>query len=261
MFEVVDLEEASHDKRLFVMYSSIKAPAESHAPSANKRAEFRKELERDNCGFDKVEILPGNVGYLKFGIFADAEICRPTAAAAMNFLAHADAIIFDFRENRGGDPKMVAFLSSYLFDKLTDLNELYNRKENSSTEYWTLPDVPGSRMPDKSVFVLTSYRTYREAEEFTYNLKNLKRATIVGGTTGGGAHPLKVHWIDDHFMIGVPFARAINPISKTDWEGTGIEPDVPVNESEALETAEKLAAKPPEKWTEFISPAPKAVQE
>ncbi len=267
-----NLEEVSHDKHLWVMYSSIKLPAEGHGPSPDEKAEFRKdlerkrakyrkELERDNCGFNKVEILPGNVGYLEFGFFGDAEFCGPTAAAAMNFLAHADAIIFDLRENRGGDSKMVAFISSYLFDKPTHLNDLYNRKENSSTEYWTLPDVPGSRMPDKSVFVLTSYRTYREAEEFTYNLKNLKRATIVGGTTEGGAHPVKVHRIDDHFMIGVPFARAINPISKTDWEGTGVGPDVRVKESEALETAEKLAAKPPEKWTEFISPAPKAVQE
>jgi retinol-binding protein 3 len=256
-----NLEEVSHDKHLWVMYSSIKAPAERHAPSADKRAEFRKELERYNCGFNKVEILPGNVGYLEFGMFADAEICGPTAASAMNFLAHADAIIFDLRDNRGGDPKMVAFLSSYLFDRPTHLNDLYNRKEDSSTQYWTLPYVPGNRMPDKRVFVLTSYRTFSGAEEFAYNLKNLKRATIVGGTTGGGAHPVEARSIDAHFIIGVPFARAINPISKTDWEGTGVEPDVSVNESEALETAEKLAAKPPAKWTEFISPAPKAVQE
>jgi C-terminal processing protease CtpA/Prc len=89
---------------------------------------------------------------------------------------------------------------------------------------------------------LTSKQTFSGAEEFTYNLKNLKRATIIGETTGGGAHPVSGHRIDDHFMIGVPFAKAVNPISKTNWEGTGVEPDVKVPAADALATAQKLAA-------------------
>ena len=239
------LEEVSHDKHLHVNYSPVKLPADRHGPSPEEEAQFRKQMERTNCGFNKVEIVPGNIGYLKFDMFADPDFCGPTAVAAMNFLAHVDAIIFDLRENGGGDPKMVAFISSYLFDKPTHLNDLYNRKEDASTQFWTLPYVPGNRMPDKRVFVLTSKSTFSGAEEFTYNLKNLKRATVVGETTGGGAHPVDGHRIDDHFMIGVPFARAINPVSKTNWEGTGVEPDVAVKASEALETAEKLAAKAP----------------
>src|SRR5438045_8293655 len=160
----------------------------------------------------------------------------------MNYLAHVDAIIFDLRENSGGDPRMVEMVSSYLFDKPTHLNDLYNRKEDFTTQYWTLPYVPGATLADKPVFVLTSKSTFSGAEEFAYNLKNLKRATIVGETTGGGAHPVEGHRIDDHFMIGVPFARAVNPISKTNWEGTGVEPDVQVKAAEALDKAEDLAA-------------------
>jgi len=137
---------------------------------------------------------------------------------------------------------MVAGISSYLFAEPTHLNDLYNRKEDKTTEYWTLRDVPGPRFADKPVFVLTSKRTFSGAEEFAYNLKNLKRATIIGETTGGGAHPVSGHRIDDHFMIGVPFARAINPISKTNWEGTGVEPDIKVPASEALDVATKMAA-------------------
>jgi C-terminal processing protease CtpA/Prc len=94
----------------------------------------------------------------------------------------------------------------------------------------------------KPAYVLTSSQTFSGAEEFTYNLKNLKRATIVGERTGGGAHPVAGHRIDEHFMIGVPFARAINPISKTNWEGTGVEPDVKVAAADALATAQKLVA-------------------
>jgi C-terminal processing protease CtpA/Prc len=159
----------------------------------------------------------------------------------MNYLAHADAIIIDLRENGGGDPKMIALVSTYLFSKPTHLNDLWERKSNTTQQYWTLPYVPGNRLEDKPAYVLTSKRTFSGAEEFSYNLKNLKRATIVGETTGGGAHPVRGQRIDDHFIIGVPFARAINPISKTNWEGTGVEPDVKVPAAEALATAQKLA--------------------
>jgi peptidase S41-like protein len=235
------LQDVSHDKHLRVNYSPSKLPPDQHGPSADDEARFHKQLEHDNCGFQKVEVLPRNIGYLKFNMFADAGFCGPTAIAAMNFLSHVDAMIFDLRENGGGDPKMVALISTYLFDEPTHLNDLYNRKENTTSQFWTLPYVPGSRLGKKPAYVLTSKGTFSGAEEFTYNLKMLKRATIVGETTGGGAHPVAGHRIDDHFMIGVPFARAINPISKTNWEGTGVEPDVRASASDALNTAEKLA--------------------
>ncbi len=159
----------------------------------------------------------------------------------MGFLAHVDAIIFDLRDNHGGDPNMVAFIASYLFDRPTHLNDLYNRRENSTQQYWTLADVPGKRLADKPAYVLTSTETFSGAEEFSYDLKNLKRATLVGEPTGGGAHLVGGHRIDDHFMIGVPFARAINPVSKTDWEGKGVEPDVKVKAADALAKAQALA--------------------
>jgi retinol-binding protein 3 len=236
-----DLRAVSHDKHLGVNYSAVKLPPEGQKSSPEEEAQFRKMMERTNCSFEKVEVLSQNIGYLKFNAFLDPTFCGPTVVAAMNFLAHVDVIIFDLRENGGGDPKMVALISSYLFDKPTHLNDLYNRKEDFTTQYWTLPYVPGATLADKPAFVLTSKSTFSGAEEFTYNLKNLKRATIVGETTGGGAHPVEGHHIDDHFMIGVPFARAVNPISKKNWEGTGVEPDVAVKAEEALEKAEELA--------------------
>jgi hypothetical protein len=237
-----DLQAVSHDKHLGVNYSPVKLPPDEQQPSPEQETEFRKMLERTNCSFQKVEILQRNIGYLKFDAFPDPTFCGATVVAAMNFLTHVDAIIFDLRDNGGGDPRMVEMISSYLFDKPTHLNDLYNRKEDFTTQYWTLPYVPGATLGDKPAFVLTSKRTFSGAEEFTYNLKNLKRATIVGETTGGGAHPVAPRSIDDHFMIGVPFARAVNPISKTNWEGTGVEPDVPVKAVDALEKAEELAA-------------------
>ena len=235
------LQEVSHDKHLRVDFSPARMPEMPAKPTADAIAQYRKQMEKMNCGFEKIEVLGGNVGYVKFNMFGDPDVCGPTAVAAMNFLGNVDAIIFDLRENGGGDPKMVAFISTYLFAEPTHLNDLWERKNDSTQQYWTLPYVPGKRLDGKPVFVLTSKRTFSGAEEFCYNLKNLKRATIVGETTGGGAHPVSGHRIDDHFMIGVPFAKAVNPISKTNWEGTGVEPDVKVAAADALAAAEKLA--------------------
>jgi C-terminal processing protease CtpA/Prc len=161
-----------------------------------------------------------------------------TVAATMNFVANTDYLIFDLRDNGGGDPAMVRLICSYLFgDKSVHLNDLYMRKENKTEEYWTIPNVPGKKFLDKDVYVLTSNRTFSGAEEFSYNLKNLKRATIIGETTGGGAHPGDFERLTDHFGAFVPVGRAINPITKTNWEGTGVEPDIKVPRDQALKTA------------------------
>jgi hypothetical protein len=207
-----------------------------------------EEGRRDNFGFRKVEQLPGNVGYLDFRMFASPDEAGPTAIAAMNFLAHCDAVIVDLRQNGGGDPAQIQLISSYFFDDPAHLNDLYFRAADRTDNFWTLPYVPGPRMSGADLYILTSARTFSGAEEFTYNMKNLKRATVIGETTGGGAHPTEPMIVQHDFVLRVPFARAINPVSKTNWEGTGVAPDIAVPAAEAFGKAyalalEKLAAK------------------
>ena len=236
------LREVNNDLHLRVNFVPFRMPDRPSGPNPAAAAQYRRQMERINCGFEKVERLSSNVGYLKFNMFANPDVCGATASAAMNFLANVDAIIIDLRQNGGGDPKMVAFVSSYLFAEPTHLNDLWTRSTDTTRQHWTLPYVPGKRLGDEPVYVLTSRRTFSGAEEFSYNLKSLGRATIVGETTGGGAHPVRGVRIDDRFLIGVPFARAINPITKTNWEGTGVDPDVKVPAEEALSRAQNLAA-------------------
>jgi Peptidase family S41/N-terminal domain of Peptidase_S41 in eukaryotic IRBP len=235
------MRDVSHDRHMMMVYSQVPTPDRAPGPPPEVLARYRKDMEQQNCTFEKVEILPHDIGYLKLNSFPDPSICQPTATAAMASLNRADAIIFDLRDNGGGSPRMVALIATYLFDHPTHLNDMYNRGANTREQSWTLPPVPGNRLANKPAFVLTSARTFSGAEEFSYDLKMLKRATLVGETTAGGAHLVSPHRIDDHFMIGVPSARSINPISKTDWEGTGVEPDVKVKAADALATAEKLA--------------------
>jgi C-terminal processing protease CtpA/Prc len=202
--------------------------------------ETYREIERlQNYGFARVERLPGNVGYLDLRSFANAAIGGETAAAAMTLLAHTSALIVDLRQNGGGWPEMVALLTTYLFDQeVVHLNSMYFRQSDKTQQFWTLPYVPGSRFGGKKpVYVLTSNHTFSGAEEFAYNLKQLKRATIIGETTGGGAHPGDVFTLTPHFLVFIPTGRAINPISQENWEGTGVIPDVAVPQEEAFDVA------------------------
>jgi hypothetical protein len=239
------IRDASHDMRLEVAYSQAPLPASRFdalgrplGPTPEDHARYREAMKQENCTFEKTEVLPHNIGYLKLNSFPEPSICESTARALMNRLNDVDAIIFDLRDNRGGEPDMVALIAAYLFDHP---EYLYNPRENTTRQSWTQSPVPGNKLADKPAYVLTSSRTFSGAEQFCYNLKMLKRATLVGETTGGGAHAGVFHRIDDHFGIGIPEARAINPYSKSDWDGTGVEPDVKVNAAAALETALKLA--------------------
>jgi hypothetical protein len=233
------LQAISHDKHLRVLYPMITPPLSRKEPTPEDLARFRERFAARNFGFEKVERLPGNIGYLDLRGFMPASEAGETAAAAMTFLAHTDALILDLRHNGGGAPSMVALMCSYLFpaEPVVHLNDLYIRPEDSTHQWWTLPHVPGKRYLDKPVYVLTSKRTFSAAEECTYNLQSLKRATIIGERTGGGAHPGGPEPIVDKFAVWVPSGRAINPITKTNWEGTGVRPDVETSADLALKTA------------------------
>jgi hypothetical protein len=233
------LQEVSKDKHLRVIVAPGPMPKQGKdGPTAEERAAMRKRAASRNFGFRKAERLDGNVGYLELEGFMPTEAAGDAAAAAMNFLADTDALIIDLRHNGGGSPDMVALLCSYLFDaRPVHLNDLYFRPDDSTHQWWTLPYVPGRRYLGKDVYVLTSKRTFSAAEEFTYDLQCLKRATVVGEVTGGGAHPGGGRPLNDHFGVFVPSGRAINPITKTDWEGEGVKPDVEVPADLALKTA------------------------
>ncbi len=245
-----DLHAVQLDKHLRVITSRdpraerFRRPAPA-AGEADPRAAFLERERSGNYGFAKVEILPGNVGVIDLRSFVPAEIAGETAAAAMGLVANAEAIVFDLRKNGGGSPSMIQLLTSYLYDASDPrhLNSFYVREGDETLQFHTLPYVPGQRLPEIDVFVLTSGNTFSAAEEFTYNLKNMQRATIVGEKTGGGAHPVRPAELGAGLLVTVPFGRAINPITGTNWEGTGIEPDIACAADAALDAAYAEALK------------------
>ena len=238
------LREVSKDKHLRILYNPA-GIAGAQAPATDEERTRRAAAERrGNFGLHRVERLDGNVGYIELRGFSGSQEAGGAVAAAMNLLANTDALIFDLRRNGGGSPVTIGFISSYLFDRRVHLNDFYVRETERRQSFHTSETVEGRRYgQSKPIYILTSNRTFSAAEEFTYNLKHLKRAVIVGETTGGGAHPGGVRRITDHFGIWLPTGRAINPITGTNWEGVGIAPDIAVDPAEALRAAHLDALK------------------
>jgi retinol-binding protein 3 len=242
-----DLQHISKDKHIRVGYSpqqvaDMREMEKNQLSPEEQDKIFFEQLLGDNFGFKKVEQLPGNVGYIDFRFFGPGEMIKEKVATVMSFVENCDALIFDMRYNGGGDPTGIQLICSYLFgNEPVHLNDIYNRPEDKLEEFWTLKEIKGKRMPDVPVYVLTSSYTFSGAEEFSYNLKNLNRGTIVGQTTGGGAHPGGPQIVNDDFIVNVPTGRAINPYTKTNWEGTGVSPDIEIASNKALTKAHILA--------------------
>lgn len=240
-----DIEAVANDRHLHLLWSPNPLPpppANGDRPDPAMRKQFTEFMARHNYAIRQAQVLDGNIGYLKINGFLPPEQAGPTLAAAMGFLKNSDALIIDLRDNGGGDPQGVAMLVSYLEPPETLINTFYQRDKPVPDQIWTLPYVPGGRWStDKPVYVLTSKDTASGAEEFAYDMQQLKRGTVVGEVTWGGANPGQMIPLDDHFAIFVPFGSAVNPISKTNWEGSGVKPDVPVERAAAFEVARRMA--------------------
>lgn len=239
------LQIVARDKHLRVRHHEQPQPERSNnrQPTPDERAAFERGARAANFGIERVERLPGNIGYLELRGFMPVGLASGAITAAMQLLAHTEVLVVDLRCNGGGDPRTVQLVCSYLLDPGVHLNDQVWRNGRRD-EFRTLETLPGPRYgTHKPVYVLTSARTFSGAEEFSYNLRHLKRATLVGETTGGGANPGGVHRLNAHFSMFVPSGRAVNPITGTNWEGTGVEPHLKVAADDALRVAKLQALK------------------
>ena len=234
-----DLLSIAHDKHLRITFGFGPLPP---GPSGPLPPQMLDELRKENGAIPKVEILDGNVGYMRVNGVPPVDVARPAIAAAFAFLHNTDALIIDDRGNGGGDPHTVAVYVSYLSEgKFFVVNTFHSREGGRVEEFKTteLGDLSyGARKP---VFVLTSPMTFSGGEELAYDLQALKRATLVGEVTGGGANPVTIIELGHQFSVSMPDAQGINPITGTNWEQTGVTPDVRVAAADALSRAHVLA--------------------
>lgn len=234
------LREASGDGHLGLSYSEtvIQEGGESEFSAGEMEKWYGAHL---NHGIEKIERLPGNIMLIDLRVFPPAEMAGDVFAAAMNVVAQGDALIIDLRKN-GGGAETAGLLMGYLLPPGSPLSGSYDRPTNTH-RHGVSPDwVPGRRFgPSKPLYILTSARTFSAAEAVAYNLQALKRATIVGEVTGGGAHPFEYRRVHPHFALDLPEGRSIHPITGSNWQGVGVQPDVAVPADQALDKALELA--------------------
>ncbi|AST92503.1 MULTISPECIES: S41 family peptidase [Sutcliffiella] len=234
-----DLQKVTKDKHLTVFYR----PGLSVDQSLDQILieDEMKKGKVDNYGFHKMERLTGNVGYIDIRKFYSVQLGAETVISVMNYIANTDALIIDLRKNGGGRLEMITFLASFFFETSTHVNSVYNRSENTLIQEWTQPFVPGKRYVNKPIFLLTSDFTFSGGEAFAYSLQQLNRAKVVGEVTGGGAHPVMFARVEGDIHIRIPNRRSINPITNTNWEGTGVFPNVQMKNEEAFHYSYKKA--------------------
>lgn len=236
------VQSINHDKHMRIRPAPpYEAPENSPERMIEEKLDRIEHSRRANAGFVEVKLLEGNVGYLDLRGFAGMESGKSIADSYMKLMSNADAVIVDLRKNGGGSPNMVQYLCSYFFDTKVHLNSLYWREGDRTTDFYTLDDIGGEKMPDVPLFVLTSNRTFSGAEEFSYNMQTQKRATLIGQTSGGGANPGGMMRINADLGVFIPTGKAINPITKTNWEGVGVIPEVNTSTEETMDKAHELA--------------------
>jgi hypothetical protein len=238
------LAEATNDRHVHVKLGAVPVsdPRSDSTETKSDLENLRRQAESEEFGIGKPRVLDGNVGYLPFHRFFRAEFAGDALAAAMKDLANTKALIVDLRECRGGDPVMVTLAASWFFEgRPRHWSTISRRLGDTTTQLWTAAWLPGARYVDKPVYVLTAQQTFSAPESFAYELQQTRRATIVGETTGGGAHSGAWFPIDDRFSIFVPLSRYVSAVSGGDWEGSGVKPDVACDASEALQRAHHLA--------------------
>lgn len=244
-----DLLDISKDLHFRVMYdpqwSDDRKKITDKEIQKKIKAQELTDAKKKNFGFQQARILEGNIGYLEFNYFEDPAIANETAATVMHFLNNTDALIIDLRKNNGGAMEMGQFISSYFFsDKELPLYKLYYYEKNRKKierEMWLLPSVPGKRLDNIDIYILTSEITFSAAEWMCYSLQNLKRVTIVGEKTAGGAHPIDRKVLPNGFSVNIPFGEIKDPITNSDFEGKGVVPDVLCKSEEAMNTSHLLA--------------------
>lgn len=198
---------------------------------------YRDQVARGGYRIEKIERLPGNVGYLELRGFDAATFVAPAYTAAMLLLAGTDALILDLRRNGGGSAGSVAYLMSHFFPlgDIRHLSDFYDRETNTTQQYWTVPAV--AQRYDKPVYVLTSARTFSAGEDCAYSFQAQKRGIVVGETTGGGSNPVRWFGLGHGITVAIPTGSVINAVTKTNWEHVGVKPDIAVPAAEALQTA------------------------
>ena len=238
-----DLQKMTGDRHIKFRLIEASDLGENQEGSLHHPVRLFRLMQKEHLGFTRLDWIEGEIGYLEIRRFYNPSEAKEMVISAMNFVAGANAIIIDLRENQGGAGELLPFFCSYFFEELTQLSSYYSREDDFTQEFWTFDNFSDKRFIDVPLYILTSKNTFSAAEMLAYDLKVSHRAILIGDSTGGGAHSVDLFKIDDRFEIYISTSRAIHPFTNSNWEGIGVVPDILVPPETALDTAIVLARK------------------
>lgn len=230
------------DEHFFVKYLDNYIPEKQM--SEKERETLNNENNRlENFGFETVQRLPGNIGYINYKGFASPEASERTLAATMDFVANTHSLIIDLRENGGGENGMLLLFLSYFFDQKTDLYTTWFRHDQKTVTDSTQTKVSGQKYLHKKIYILTSKKTFSAGEAVAYFLQQYKLAEVIGEKTGGAANPVDHFMVQNQYLLLVPAGKITSLATGKNWEHTGVIPDQEVKSEDALKTAHSAILK------------------
>lgn len=237
------LQVQLNDAHARLVYSPEALPPEVEEADDAPSGPPPEVMRHLNCGVERAEHYPGNIGYLRLDAMAPPEACAATLAAALQVVAQSDALILDLRRNRGGSPAMVQWLASHFLPPQTALSAMVRARDASHEALTTQAGLPGPDLARVPLYLLTSSKTFSAGEHLAYDLQQAGRAQVVGEPSGGGANPGTFRTVHPHFRLWVSLARSVSPITGGNWEGGGVQPDERVKAPEARRVAYGRALK------------------
>jgi hypothetical protein len=241
-----DLHKIIRDKHLGIRYEPLPTPSATAADVHGSPAPGPRLIASDSGMLPEVRILDGNIGYMAVNAMSSSEAAERAIAAAFALLHQTEALVIDVRGNTGGSPAIVSLIEGYLSEGGSYVTNVVHWRNVDRPEQLRTTDVGKLSYGDpKPVYVLTSPTTFSAAEQLSYDLQAFKRAVIVGEMTGGGSHVSNIGPVSlGHGLVAnVPTGYLVNVVTGTNWEETGVQPDVSVPAQEALTTAWSLAAR------------------
>jgi C-terminal processing protease CtpA/Prc len=236
------LQSVNGDKHLQVIHHADPLPANYGEDDEADRAVLRQWARTSAGGFARVQRLAGNVGYVDIRLLFPLDLSGDRVVSVMTILSEVDALLLDLRACRGGEPSAVALLCGYLFDEPVELSGIYDRGTDRVHQSWTPAYLGGARFGGaKPVYVLTSGATFSGGEQVAYDLQQMRRATVVGERTRGGAHPRRGFRVHEHLEAAIPVGRSVSPRTGGNWEGVGVTPDIEVAAGDAPRVACRMA--------------------